>query len=100
MASIDHHRRQTTQLAIAQRPDAMVSTSINLWKRPASTLNLTIGEVVFQTMFLRSVYTTGKTFPWMMPGHAFDAAETEFEGLRTFLKGKRSRNLVQPVPAC
>lgn len=88
MASMDHHQRQTIQLAITQCPDAMVSTSINLWKRLASTLNLSIGEVGFQTMFLRSVYTTGKTFPWMMPGHAFHAAEAEFERLRTCLEGQ------------
>jgi len=86
MASIEHHRHQTIQLAIAQRPDAMVSTSIDLWERLASTLVLTIGEISFQSLFSRSVHATAKTFPWMMPGHAFHAAESEFAELRACLE--------------
>ncbi|MGK5049627.1 hypothetical protein ACQ4WP_27580 [Janthinobacterium sp. GB4P2] len=88
MASIAHSLHQTIQLVITQRPDAVVNTSIDLWKMLASTLNSTIGEVGFHTLFLRSVYTTGKTFPWMMPGHAFQAAEFEFEKLRACLEGQ------------
>ncbi|WP_426072537.1 hypothetical protein [Janthinobacterium sp. DSP2-3-3] len=88
MASIPHHLHQTIQLAITQRPDAVVNTSIDLWKMLASTLKSTIGEVGFHTLFLRSVYTTGKTFPWMMPGHAFQAAESEFKKLRACLEGQ------------
>jgi len=87
MAFIDQHRHQTVQLAIAQRPDAMVNTSIDLWERLASTLVLTIGEVGFQSLFSHSVHTTGRFFPWMMPGHAFHAAESDFVGLRTCLEG-------------
>lgn len=63
MASIDQHRHKTIQLAISLRPDAMVNTSIDLWKKLASTLTLTIGEVGFQSLFSRSVHTTGKIFP-------------------------------------
>jgi len=88
--AIDHHRHQTIQLAIAQRPDAMVNTSIDLWERLASTLVLTIGTDGFQSLFSRSVHITGKTFPWMMPGHAFHAVESEFVGLRTCLEGQGS----------
>lgn len=88
MASIDDHWLQAIQLAITQRPDAMVNTSINLWKRLASTLNSNIGEVAFQALFLRSVNTTGKVFPWMMPTHVFHTAESDFEGLRTCLEGQ------------
>ena len=88
MASIAHHLHQKIQLAITQRPDAVVNTSIDLWKMLASTLNSTIGAVGFHTLFLRSVYTTGKTFPWIMPGHAFQAPDFEFEELRACLEGQ------------
>ena len=83
-----HHRHQTIQLAIAQHNTAMVSASIGLWTRLASTLLLTIGETSFQSLFSRSVHVTAKTFSWMMPGHAVGAAESGFVGLRTCLEGQ------------
>ena len=88
MASIEHHRHQTIQLAIKPPFEAMLNASIDLWQRLASTLNLTIGNVGFQTLFSRSVHTTRKTFPWMMPGCAFHAAKSQFIGLRTCLEGQ------------
>jgi len=86
MASIDHHRHQSIQLAIAKYPDAMVNTSIDLWERLASTLVLTISEFGFQSLFSRSVHSTREIFPWMMPSRAFHAAESEFAGLRACLE--------------
>lgn len=88
MASIDHHRHQTIQLAIAQRPDAMVNASIDLWMKLALTLTLTIGESGFQTLYSRSVYSTREIFPWMIPGRAFHATEPEFADLRACLEGQ------------
>jgi len=88
MASTDQHRLQTIQQAIAQRPDTMVNTSIDLWERLASVLILTIGAESFQMLFSRSVHTTGKIFPWMMPVHTFRAGEYRFTVLRTCLEGQ------------
>src|SRR5476649_938876 len=88
MASTDQHRLQTIQQAIAQRPDTMVNTSIDLWERLASVLILTIGVDSFQMLFSRSVHTTGKIFPWMMRDQAGHAAEYRFAVLRTCLEGQ------------
>lgn len=88
MASTTQHRLQTIQQAIAQRPDAMVNTSIDLWERLASVLILTIGADSFQMLFWRSVHTTGKIFPWLTRDHAGHAAEYRFAVLRTCLEGQ------------
>jgi len=88
MASINPHRHQTIQLVIAQRPDAVVNTSIDLWERLASTLILSIGEIGFQSLFSRNIHATAKTFPWMILSHSIRAAESKFVELRTCLEGQ------------
>jgi hypothetical protein len=88
MASITQHRLQTIHQAIAQHPDAVVDTSIDLWERLASVLILTIGADSFQMLFSRSVNTTGKMFPWLIRDHAGHAVDYHFAVLRTSLEGQ------------
>jgi hypothetical protein len=86
MASTTQHRLLTIQQAIVQRPDAMVTASIDLWERLASVLILTIGADSFQMLFSRCVHATGRIFPWMIRDHAGHAAEYRFAVLRSCLE--------------
>ena len=87
MPSIDDHRRRIIDLTTSQHSaHAIVSASIEMWTRLASTLGSSISEDAFQSLFLRSVHMTGKIYPWIMPGHAFHAAESGFVALRTCLE--------------
>lgn len=86
MVSINEYRHQTIELAILQHPSAMVNTTIDLWRRLASTVIMAIGEGGFQSLFSRSIHVTGRTFPWLTPGHSFHATESVFAGLRIALE--------------
>jgi hypothetical protein len=87
MASVNHHRHWIQQM-LAQRPDAMVNTSIDLWDELGAVLNLTVGEVAFQTLFSSSIRSAGKRFPWMTGRHVVPSVKLRFEVLRTCLEGQ------------
>jgi hypothetical protein len=74
--------------AVMQRPDAIVSVSIDLWERLASELIALVGEGGFQSLYSRSVHLTNAIYPWLAPSHRPQQVETRFAGLQLSLEGR------------
>lgn len=61
-------RHKTIKTLMAQQPEKIVDTAINLWGLFASQVISIVGESGFHALFARSVFITQSSFPWLAAG--------------------------------
>jgi len=74
--------------AVTQRPEAILSVTVNLWERLASELISIIGEGGFQSLYSRSVHLTSASFPWIVHSHPWQRTDSQFENLKISFEGR------------
>jgi hypothetical protein len=84
-------RHKTIKTLLAQEPEKIVDTSINLWGLFASQVIFIVGESGFNALYARSVFLTQSSFPWLATG----LLSTQTERLLAELK----MNLEKQTPA-
>ncbi len=80
------HRHKLINSLMAQEAEKVVENAINLWDQLAIQVIAIVGEGGFNALYLRSVFLTQATFPWLaadspMPqtDHRFTASKLNLE---------------------
>jgi hypothetical protein len=78
---------------MAEHPE--VDAAINLWEQMATQIIAIVGEGGFNSLYVRSVFLTRSTFPWLAAGALPPQADQLFAGLKTSLEGQTQAQVVK-----
>jgi hypothetical protein len=80
-------RQQIVKRLMAQSPGKVADAAINLWEPMATQIISIIGEGGFNSLYVRSVFQTRITFPWIAAGALPPQTDQRFAGLKMNLEG-------------
>ena len=79
-------RHQIVKRRMTQSTGKVADAAINLWEPMATQIISIIGEGGFNSLYVRSVFQTRITFPWLAAGALPPQAEQRFAGLKISLE--------------
>lgn len=78
-----HH--QIIKSLTTQLTENVVDAELGLWEQMATQIISIMGESGFSSLYARSVFLTGSTFPWLVTDSAAPQADQHFAHLRRCL---------------
>ena len=88
MPTSDIRRQQLIEAAMANGANDVADVAIQRWQHLASQLISIIGEGGFNALYIRSVYLTQATHPWIVLDEASHGGDFRFINLKNSLKGQ------------
>ncbi len=88
METTENSRRQLIASALTQHPDAVVQTTVRLWRQLAPELISIIGEGGFKPLYARSIRLASRQYPWMAHDATKAAGQDGFAELQACLQGQ------------
>lgn len=82
------HRHQIIEGLIPQYTDNVVDVAITRWEQIATQIISIIGEGGFSALYVRSVYLSQATFPWLPSNTLSPQTDALFVLLKTSLEGQ------------
>jgi len=76
-------RQQIIKSLMAQHPEKVADAAINLWEQMSIQIISIVGEGGFNSLYVRSLFLTQSTFPWLPPpqaDHRFAQLKVSLEG--------------------
>jgi len=81
-------RHQIVKRRMTRPTGKVADAAINLWEPMATQIISIIGEGGFNSLYVRSVFQTRITFPWLATGALPPQADQRFAGLKKSLEGQ------------
>jgi len=72
-----------------------VPAAINLWEQMATQLIALVGEDGFNSLYVRSVFLSQSTFPWLAASSLLPRTDYRFANLKTTLEGQPPAQVVK-----
>ena len=75
-------RQQIIKSLMAQHPEKVADAAINLWEQMTTQIISIVGEGGFNSLYVRSLFLTQSSFPWLPPPqaeHQFAQLKASFE---------------------
>ncbi|HEY8036617.1 MAG TPA: hypothetical protein VIF37_13645 [Methylobacter sp.] len=73
---------------MTQHTDKVADASINLWEQMATQIILIVGEGGFNSLYVRSLFLTRSTFPWLPNGSVPPQTDQRFTELKISFEGQ------------
>lgn len=86
METSDLLRHRIIDSLMAQHTEKVADAAIDLWEQMATQIIAIVGEVGFNSLYVRSVFHTRITFPWLAAGALPPQADHRFAGLKMSLE--------------
>lgn len=88
METSDVLRHQIINSLVAQHTEKVADAAIDLWEQMATQIISIVGEGGFNSLYVRSVFLTRSTFPWLATGPLPPQADQRFAGLKMSIEGR------------
>ena len=88
METSDILRQQKIKSLIAQPTEKVADAAIDLWEQLAAQIISIVGEGGFNSLYMRSVFLTQSTFPWLSAVSLSPQTDQRFTDLKISLEGQ------------
>jgi hypothetical protein len=86
MESSDLTRYQIIKRLVARHSDQGADAVTDLWRQLTDQVIFIVGEIGFESLYARSVFTTQSTYPWLSESSVAPQPDGRFGGLKMTLE--------------